>query len=93
MRQLWNQKCTRRSLEQITAKKEFASKGKREDIKRAIEDEIILIENFQAVKLAPFTHANAFYYKTKPACHHSKLYDVVKKQATVIGFQRNKTIN
>ncbi|CAG9786300.1 unnamed protein product [Diatraea saccharalis] len=60
-------------------KKEKASKEKREDKEKANIGKIILIEvDFQAAKLAPFTHANAFYYKTKLACHNFTIYDIME---------------
>ncbi|CAG9788155.1 unnamed protein product [Diatraea saccharalis] len=72
-------------------KKEKARKEKQEDIEKANRGEIILIEvDFQAVKLAPLTHANAFYYKTKLACHNFTIYDIVKKQSTCYWFSEDQ---
>ncbi|CAG9833675.1 unnamed protein product [Diabrotica balteata] len=46
--------------------------------------------DFQVVKLAPFIHTNAFYYKTKLACHNLTVYNLATKHASCYWFSEDQ---
>ncbi|KAL4702875.1 hypothetical protein ACJJTC_005786 [Scirpophaga incertulas] len=53
--------------------------------------ELLALNALKKSKVATlFTHANAFYYKTKLACHNSTIYDVAKKQSTCYWFSEDQ---
>ncbi|CAG9838200.1 unnamed protein product [Diabrotica balteata] len=55
----------------------------------SIGNQITLELDVQAVKLASFTQANAFYYKTK-LCFHIRVYNVATKHATCYWFSEDQ---
>lgn len=76
-----------------TKKKDDARKEKEKDKNDAIAGfQIALPMDFQAVKLTPFICANAFYNKTKLACHNFTICNMATKEATCYWFSEDQNI-